>query len=243
MEFGVALVTLACYGLAGALWWYDGKRQYLFALLSGHVAALLSPLWVVLYGIVYNPGLGALRPPLGAPIPTALVLASAWIYPLPALVVLFLYHARWWFPGYVTGLLTYLVMLLYHLLIQLVGLRSQAWAYAAEPLSALPLPPALVSAALAALVSLGVLYALLLVGRYALLSQLLTLLPATLLLSLGVHGLLGGPLWVPLLLRLAPLSVPPWLLSVGLLFTLALLAWAIHIGAWSLGHIARRFAS
>jgi hypothetical protein len=242
MEFGVALVTLACYGLAAALWWYEGWRQYVFALVSGHLGALLAPLWATLYGVVYSPGLGTLRLPLGPPVPTALVLASAWIYPLPALIVLFLYHARWWFPGYLTGLVTYVVMLLYHLLVQLVGLRSQAWNYAAEPLSALPLPAALVSAALAALVSLGLLYVLLLVGRYAFWSQLLTLLPATLLLSLGVHGLLGGPLWVPLLLRLAPLSVPPWLLSVGLLFTLALLAWAIHIGAWGLGHIARRFA-
>jgi len=243
MEFGVALVTIACYGLAAALWWYDGWRQYVFALLSGHVAALLAPLWATLYGVVYNPALAALRLPLGVPLPTALVLASAWVYPFPALLVLFLYHARWWFPGYLTGLLTYVLMLLYHLLLQLVGLRSQAWAYGAEPLGMLPLPPALVSAALAALVSLGLLYVLLLVGRYALLSQLLTLLPATLLLSLGIHGLLGAPLWVPLLLRLALLSAPPWLLSVGLLFTLALLAWAIHIGAWGLGHIGRRFAT
>ena len=243
MEFGVALVTLACYGLAAALWWYNGWRQYVFALLSGHVAALLAPLWMRLYGVVYNPGLSLMGLPLGGLVPTTLVLASAWIYPLPALIVLFLYHARWWFPGYLTGLLTYTLMLLYHLLIQLVGLRSGVWGYAAEPLGVLPLPPALVSAALAALVSLGLLYVLLLVGRYALFSQLFTLLAAALLLSLGVHGLLGAPLWVPPLLRIAPLAVPPWLLSVGLLFTLALLAWAIHIGAWGLGHIGRRFAT
>jgi hypothetical protein len=244
MEFAVILVMLVCYALAAYVWWLEEEPHYLFTLLGGHLAALLSPLWAQLYDVVYSPAFSMARLPLDQSVPRAVVIGSAWFYPLPALLVLYLYQRRWWFPGYVSGLLTYGLMLLYHLLIQALGLRGGAWRYGAGSLLIPGLPPALLAAAMGALVSLGLLYTLLITQRYAWLSLLLTLLPATLLLSLLVHGLLGASLWVPLLLLSPPwsLTLPRWLIMLGLLATVTLLGWAIHIGAWGLGRFERRTA-
>ena len=97
--------------------------------------------------------------------------------------------------------------------------------------------PALLGAALGALVSLGLLYTRLITHRYALTSLLYTLLPSTFLLSLLIHGLLGASLWVPTLLGATSLGVvlPTWVATIGMLATVALIGWAIHLGAWGLG--------
>jgi hypothetical protein len=62
--------------------------------------------------------------------------------------------------------------------------------------------------------------------------MLLVLLPATLLASLFVHGLLGAPFWITLLI-----DMQSWVLSIGALSTLALLIWAVHIIARGLGGV------
>jgi hypothetical protein len=92
---------------------------------------------------------------------------------------------------------------------------------------------------MAALISLILLYVLLLVRRFAWLSMLLTLLPATLLASLLVRGLLGGPLWVSLIINDLQewVVAQDWVVQIGVVGTLALLIWAIHIVARSLSQI------
>lgn len=226
MEGFALLVAVVCYGLAGYLWWRLRTPVYLFTLVSGHVGALASPLWAILYNIVYRPDLESLATLFGRPLLRNQFIASSWYYTLPAMIVLFLYQSRWWFPGYFSGLLTYIVLLLYHLILETLGLRTNIWTYTTSTLP-FSVSNALISAMMAALVSLGLLYVLLLTYRYAPISLLLTLLPATLVLSLLVHGLIGAPLWLALLLPMARDQF--WVVSIGLVSTLALLAWAIHI--------------
>src|SRR4051794_21223690 len=102
MEGAVFLLTLVCYGLALYLWWQEKTPHYFVALVGGHLSALLSPLWAVVYGVIYDPSLEVLREVFGQPLYKVVVQAGAWYYPLPALLVLFLYQRRWWFPGYVS---------------------------------------------------------------------------------------------------------------------------------------------
>jgi hypothetical protein len=225
------LLLLLCYGLAGYLAWLQRTPIYLFALLSGHLGALASPLWEILYQVRYSNALALVQVVFERSIPWPVMLGSGWYYPLPALIVFYLYHARWWFPGSLTGLLTYLVFLLYHLLIQAIGVRSGTWVYnnAVLPFG---IPALLIAAIMAAFVSLGMLYALISVWRYAWPSMLVALVPATLALSLLVHGLLGAPLWIAIFL-----NAPTWAVSLGLVSSLALLAWAVQIMTYGLSRL------
>jgi hypothetical protein len=223
MDFLAILLTLLCYGLAGYFWWQYKTPVYVVILLSGHVAALASPLWSLLYGVAYRSDLAIMTTLFDRPLFRTLFIASAWFYTLPALLVFYLYQTRWWFPGYITGLLTYAAFMLYHLLIEALGLRANLWSYSNT--TALPfISSPFLSALMAALISLALLYVLLITYRYALPSMLVTLLPATLAISLLIHGLLGAPLWIALLLE-----AQSWTISIGMISTLALLGWAIHI--------------
>lgn len=233
MTVAAVLLLVACYALAMYLTWAQRTPIYLLALVSGHLSAFASPLWQLLYNVRYSEALSAVRYLIGQPIPLPVLLGAGWFYPLPALLVFFLYRVRWWFPGTLTGLLTYFVFLLYHLLIEALGVRSSTWIYDGAALS-FDLPPLLLSAIMAALISLGLLYTLISTWRYAGLSMLLAVLPATLLLSLIIHGLLGAPLWVALLL-----DAQPWAAAIGLLSSLALLGWAIQIMTYGFSRLER----
>lgn len=220
MEFAATLLLIVCYGTGGYLAWAQRTPLYLFAILAGHVGALASPLWRVLYGISYRLDLPTVLTLLGQPIPLPVLIGAGWYYTLPAMIVIFLFVTRWWFPGTLTSGLTYLVFLGYHLLIETLGLRTQTWAYdgAALPFG---ISAPLLAALMAGLISYGLLYVLLAVRRFAWPSMLLALLPSVLLLSLLVYGLLGAPLWVTLLL-----DGQDWAVAIGMATTLTLLAWA-----------------
>jgi hypothetical protein len=223
MGFVALLLAVVCYAAAIYLFWAEDSPLYLIALVSGHLGALSSPLWALLYDVIYSSNLPIIATMLGQPVPRDLFIASAWFYPLLPLLVLYLYQTRWWFPGYVSGMSTFVIFLLYHLLIETLGLRMAAWVYTGSG-PGLSIPNSLVSAIMGALISLALLYTLLLVQRASLRSQLLTMVPATLALSLLVHGLLGAPLWLALLL-----TEQNWVINTGLLCTLGLLLWGVHI--------------
>ncbi len=228
----VFLLTLICYGLAIYLWWDQQMPIFVFALLSGHISALASPLWSVVYDIAYWPDLAVLVSIAGHPLQTVVFLGAAWAATLPALLALYLYYAQWWSPGYMTGLIASGGFLLYHTIVESLGLRLGIWRYT----NAIPLPfglsDAFVSALMAALVSLLVLYVLLLVRRFSWISSLLIVLPTTLLASLLIRGLLGAPLWVAL-----AMDAQDWMITIGTLSTLLLLAWAVHIISRALGRV------
>ncbi|NJN16016.1 MAG: hypothetical protein HC822_06900 [Oscillochloris sp.] len=223
MEFAAILLTLLVYGAAGYIWWLFRTPIFLIAILAGHLSALASPLWRLLYGLNYSAGLNTIQAVLGQPIPFSLIVAAGWFYPLPALVVLYLYLTRWWFPGYLTGMLTYAIFLLYHLLIESLGLRNSLWSYEIAGLP-LGLSRPLLTAIMSGLISYGLLYLVINTYRSSWLTMTLTVLPAALLLSLLVHGLLGAPIWATLILGGAG-----WALALGTICALGLLAWGVHI--------------
>jgi hypothetical protein len=241
MEVGVVLFTLGAYGLAAYLGWLERAPHYLVALLSGHLAALASPLWQALYGFAYDPSFPALytwqrTAETASSLPRPIFLA-AWTIVLPSLVIFYLFRRRLWYASYLTGLLTFGLFVLYHLLVETVGVRAGWWGY-----SAAPLPFGLSAITLAALmnglVSLGTLAALVLTRHYALGSLLLFLLPVPLALALLVHGLLGAPLYTVLLLQ-----AQSWAGVIGMLGTLGLLAWGAHIMASGLAQQRDQLAS
>lgn len=223
MQTAAILLLIICYGAAGYLAWQQRTPIYLLALAAGHLSALASPLWQLIYGVSYGVSLEAVQATISQPAPAALILAAGWHYPLPAMLVLYLYMTRWWFPGSITGLLTYLIFLLYHLLIELVGLRARLWSYRDMALP-LGVPSPLVAAIMAGLISYAFLYVLLATYRYARLSMALAVVPAALLISLLIHGVLGAPLWIALVLNGAA-----WAVGLGTVSALALLLWAIQI--------------
>ncbi|MEI8167828.1 MAG: hypothetical protein WCG26_15710 [Chloroflexales bacterium] len=223
MQTAATLLLIVCYGLGGYLAWAQRTPIYLFALVAGHVGSLASPLWRMLYGVSYNLELTPVQTLLGQLVPLPVILGSGWYYTLPALIVFFFYTTRWWFPGALTCILTYCIFLLYHLLIETVGLRTQTWAYSGTHLP-FDFSAPLLGAMMAGLTSYGLLYVILAMHRFAWLSMLLSLLPAALAISLLVHGLLGAPLWLALLL-----DGQTWSSVAGMVTTFVLLAWSVQI--------------
>src|SRR6266545_201045 len=236
MQVGVIFLTICAYGLAIFLWSRERTPNYLVAMLGAHLAVLLSPLWQALYGFVYDTRLPALYgfgggqlqalPRLALPWP---VFLGAWLAVAPALAVFYLFRHRWWFPGYATSLLTFVLFVLYHLLIETICVRQGWLRYTRDVSLPLNVPQPLLSALMNGLVSLGMLAALLLTRRYSLGSLLTIVLPIPLALSLLVHGLLGAPLYTALLLE-----AQSWAALIGLIGTLGLLASGAHIIAGSL---------
>lgn len=237
MGFVALLLAVLCYAAAGYLFWAENRPIYLITLVSGHFGALASPLWALLYDVLYRSDLPVIATFLGQPVPRDLFVASAWFYTLLPLIVVYLYQTRWWFPGYLSGMLTFAIFLLYHLLIETMGLRTAAWVYTGTNME-LSIPNSLISAIMGALISQALLYTLLMVQRSSLSSQLLTILPATLALSLLVHGLLGAPLWLALLLTEQSLVI-----NIGLLCTLGLLFWGVHIVTLGIRQFSRTSAT
>ncbi|NJN66360.1 MAG: hypothetical protein HC884_06425 [Chloroflexaceae bacterium] len=235
MEAAISLLTVLCSGAALYLWWHQRTPIYLLALISGSIGSLVSPLWPLLYGSTYASGMTVFYELFGLTLSQPVVMAASWFYPVPALVVLYLYRLRWWLPGYLPAIFTYLIFLFYHVLIEVVGLNLNIWSYQAS-YRVLPLGIAhwFLSALMAALISLALLYLLLLTLRQSWDSMGIVILPSLLLLNLLVRGLLGAPVWISLLFR-----SQSWAASIGMISTLALLAWALHIVAWGMSRVHR----
>ncbi len=235
MESAVSLLTVLCYGLALFLWWHRRTPIYLFTLIAGHIGALVSPIWSILYlgsfasdlSVLYEAGSIILYQPV--------VIGAAWFYSLPVLAVFYLHRSHWWFSGYPAGLMTFAIFFFYHLLLEIVGVRLDIWNYANVPALPFGISPGLLSIGMAALISLALLYVLLLFSHYAWTSMLMAVLPSVLVLSLLVRGLLGAPLWISILFQ-----AESWAASIGMACTLGLLAWWLHITCWGLARVDKQ---
>lgn len=225
MELGIILFTIGAYGVAGFLAWRDRQPHYLIALIAGQIATLCSPLWQRLYGFDYDPVFGALFSALDRSLPLPIFLAG-WTMMLPPLAIFYLYQRRWWFSGYLTGALTFTLFALYHVLIETIGVRAGWWQYTGVGELPLDLSATVLAGLMGGLVSLGGLATLLITRHYALPMLAAVMLPAPLLMSVLVHGLLGAPLYTVLLLR-----AQSWAGAIGMLGTLGLLLWGAHIVA------------
>jgi len=240
MEVSIILLTLCAYGLAIFLWVRERTPNYVVGMLGAHLAVLLSPFWQALYGFAYdermpelyhiggNGRLLGLIPMEAYALPRPIFLIG-WLAMTPALAVFYLFRHRWWFPGYVTSLLTFILFVVFHLLIETFGVRQGWFHYTRIDVLPFGVPQPLLSALMNGLVSLGALAALLLTRRYALSSLLLIVMPIPFALSLLVNGLLGAPLYTALILQ-----AQSWAGAIGLVGTLGLLASGAHIVAGSL---------
>lgn len=226
MQAAIILLTLVAYALAAYLWWRDGSPNYLIALFAGQLGTLFAPLWQFLYRFAYTPDYGDLLAFVGHSLPSVFFFGG-WLMVLPALIVFYLHRARWWFPGYATSLLTFVLFIVYHLLLEIVGVRLHLWSYDQALVLPFGLPVTLLSALMNGLTSLALLSVLLLTRRYGIASLLTILLPAPLVLSLFVNGLLGAPLYTALFLQSQNLA-SGWASTIGALGTLGLLLWAAH---------------
>jgi hypothetical protein len=240
MEVGIILLTLCAYALAIFLWVRERTPNYEDGMLGAHLASLLSPYWQALYSFSYDDrlrelyhisgivGLQALLPAQTYALPRV-VFVGAWVGLLPALAVFYLFRHRWWFPGYLTSLLTFVLFVVYHLLVETIATRQGWLRYSGAAAMPFGVPQPVLSALMNGLVSLGALAALLLTRRYSLTSLLTIVLPIPLALSLLVHGLLGAPLYTALILQ-----AQSWAGAIGLVGTIGLLASGAHIIAGSL---------
>lgn len=224
MEIGLFILTLGVCGLAVFLGLRERTFIYLVALAAGSFATVATPLWQLLYRFSYHPQYPALLEFLEQPLPSIVALAG-WTTMIPPLLVFYLARQRWWFGSYVTLVLTYILFVLYHLLIESIGTRAGWWSYG--PLPALPfgLQPMLVAALMNGLTGLGILAILLLARHYALASLLVFVLPAPLILNVLVHGMLGAPLYTVIQLN----AETGWTGALGLGGTLILTLWGVHI--------------
>lgn len=228
MERGIILLTISAYGIAVYLWWRERSPNYLIALLAGHTVALLSPLWQWLYGFSYNEQFIGIYTLFGRTLPR-MAFIGAWTIMAPPLAIFYLFRRRWWFIGYLTSLMTFVLFVVYFLLIETIGVQAGWWRYEGQALLPLSLPPTFLAALMNGVISFVLLAALLMTRHYAWTSLLLLLPPLPLLLSLFIHGLLGAPLYTVILLR-----AQSWAGTIGMVGTLGLLLWGAHIVASAL---------
>src|SRR5512145_1406173 len=166
MEIGIIILTLGAYGLAIYLWWQEHSPNYMVALVAGHLSALLSPLWQVLYGFNYSETYPALYTIFGHPLPRPIFIA-AWTIMLPPLIIFYLYHHRWWFASYITSVLTFVLFVLYYVLIETVATNAGWWRYSGQTALPLGIPPTLLAGLMNGLIGIGLLWALLATRRYS----------------------------------------------------------------------------
>lgn len=234
MELGLIILTVGVYGLAV----YQGLRErtalYVVALLAGQIGTIGSPLWQLLYRFSYAPDLAPALEMFGNPLPRAILLGG-WLSVFPALLAVVLSRRRAWFTSYAAALLLFAAFLIYFILIETLGTRTRWWSYSGATLS-LDISTTLLAAIMHSLVTLGMLAALQVTRHYTIGSLLLFLLPVPLLLGSVVHGLLGAPIFTVLLLRtyMPGLVTESWADTIGVVGTLVLLGWAIHLVASTL---------
>jgi hypothetical protein len=234
MELGLTILTIAVYGLAI----YQGLRErtalYVVALLAGQVGTLGSPIWQILYRFSYAPDLTPALTLFDNPLPRT-VLVGGWLTVFPALLAIVLSRRRAWFTSYAAALLLFSAFLIYFIMLETLGTRARYWVYSGATIS-LDISTTLLAAIMHALVTLGMLAALQVTRHYTLGSLLVFLLPVPLVLGSVVHGLLGAPTFTVLLLRtyMPGLVTESWADTIGVVGTLLLLGWAVHLVASTL---------
>jgi hypothetical protein len=234
MELGIFVLTVGLYGLAIYIGLQQRTALYAVGLAAGQLSTLPSPLWQRLYSFMYAPQMTPLLEFAGAPLPRIAVIGG-WALVLPPLIVVYLSQRRPWFTTYVAALLLFALFLIYFILLETFGVRAGLWGY--KPIE---LPFGVSSTALAALMNaltaLATLAALQVTRRYTMSSLVLFLLPIPLALRLLVQGLLGAPLYTVFLLHdfLPSLDQQSWAAVIGVVGTLALLLWGVHLVATTL---------
>ncbi|GIV95775.1 MAG: hypothetical protein KatS3mg057_0432 [Herpetosiphonaceae bacterium] len=229
----ILVITILLYLGAAYTWFQEGWYRFFLVLLVSHLTALFDPLWQRLYAYSYEPPVTEVLTIFDRPLPVFILIGAAWFYSFPALVLFYFYRRRWWPRHYITGVIAFMSMLLYHLIGQGLALRSEIWSFDQVGMLPLDLPYPLFTAALAALVSLLNLYLLIATRHYALPALIRDLVGGLVSAPILVYGILGAPFWLPQMLE-----QPSWVVGLGLVMTVGLVIWVIHLTCWGL-HASR----
>ncbi len=229
------LITIILYGAALYLWVRQRSYRYTVVLAGGHLMALLEPLWQRLYYYSYTPSSSDLTL-MGKAVPLYIVLSMSWLFALPALALFFAQRQRWWPRHYLAGLAAFVSLVLYHVIIQGLARLTDLWKYTldAPHWGSNALLYQLFLALMGALVSMIIVYALVATRYYAAEIAVPVLIGSMFVAPLLVYGILGAPFWLPRLIEPST-----WILRGGVVVTLGLIAWVVHLACWGL-HASRR---
>jgi hypothetical protein len=234
METAVFLLTIVCYGIAIYLWWLRDTPIFLLTLLAGHLGAFASPLRPLLYGVSYAPDLDVLYSIQGISLLWPVLIASAWFYAIPVLVVLSLHLSQVRVTSYALGVVTYIVFFGYHFLLERIGVSWHLWSYHTDVGLPFGLSHTIVSALMSAAISFGLLYILLSISHHSRISMLFEVLPSIIGLNFFVRGLIGAPFWIAMKLDV---HSQEWIVAVGLVSALALLLYGVHTVAAGMSRV------
>lgn len=215
------LVTIVAYCAAVFMLVRYRSYRYLVALLAGHFVVLLDPLWQRLYGLSYPAGSGISL--WNRTVPMFMVLSYSWMAILPALLLYFGHKQRWWRRDYITGLIAFCALVLYHMILQGIGSRAGLWTFA-NTSSVFGMNPYMLLAIMGGLVSLLILYVLVMTRFYAPETAIPTIVIGVVLAYALVYGILGAPFWMPRLIEGSETFA-----KIGVLVTLFLTGWVVHL--------------
>lgn len=227
------LITIVLYGAALLLWVRFRTYRYLVVLLAGHLTMLFDPLWQRFYGFSYASSASGMTL-WGRSVPLFMMLAASWLTTLPALVMYFGQRRRWWPRHYLTGVVAFIALVLYHIIVQGIARRTQLWDYNAPAAMTWGLGYHLFMAILGALVSLLIVYTLVSTRYYAAEVGIPALVLGTAIAPVLAYGILGAPYWLPSLIGQSPTVA-----KGGAVVTLLLSAWVVHLACWGL-HASRK---
>jgi len=193
---------------------------------------LFDPIWQRLYGFTYASGASGMTL-WGRTVPLFMILSASWLAALPAMVMYFGQRQRWWPRHYLSGVVAFVALILYHIIVQGIARRANLWDYSAASAFS-GLNQHIFIATLGALVSLLVLYTLVATRYYAAELAIPALVAGTAIAPVLAYGVLGAPYWLPTLI-----GQSTTISKAGALITLVLAAWVVHLACWGL-HVSRK---
>jgi hypothetical protein len=191
---------------------------FIFVVVASMVGGVLSPLWHLLYGIVYNPGLYFL---VGDTLPLAAILGG-WLMVLPSLIIFATMRRMFVQMGYLGTWGIVGVFVAYFWIFESLGVYWQIWSYDNE-ITAIGVPTSLLMALLHTLFAVVLLRVLYEYWRVSATSTL-PVIPIVLGLQALCYGIIGAPFYA-----MSMLTGTSVLTALGLLCTIAVVAWGIHI--------------
>ncbi|MCA0354419.1 MAG: hypothetical protein LCH85_20700 [Chloroflexi bacterium] len=217
-------ITVICYAVAILLWLRFRSYRYLLVLIAGHCTIVAEPILQRLYSLTYPDGVAAINL-FGNPVPIYALLAASWIGSLPVLLMYFGQQQHWWTRHYLTGVVAYVALVLYHIIIQGLAARTGLWRYS-QNVGAWGINFYLLMAVFAGLSSLLLFYAMVASRYYAAEIAVPTLVAASIGSPLICFGLLGAPFWLPRLIGSSGNFTKPALLVIA-----GLVLWVVHLAS------------
>ncbi len=218
MEIILFLFTAIFLLLCGYIGVTTRSPVFIIVALTAMIAGIATPLWHLLFGIVYDPSLSYL---IGNVVPT-ITLYGGWVMVLPTLVIFMALRRQFGDYGRLQSWAVIGGMLIYFWVIELLGVETKLWSYDNE-VAALGVPFSLFLALLHTFCAAAMLRVLFEYWRQSL-SVTLQLVPIWFGLQLLTYALMGAPYFA-----MSYLSSGMWLTSIGLLCSIGLIGWGFVI--------------